>query len=241
MEKKRMRIFGLTTLCFAILAFSLTGCSKAGSSTTISSVTYLTVIHAAPYTSAATVYLNDTLITQTTGIAPGTYSPKYGTVKPGSYTTKFEKAGTDSILDQLPASSFDTLSFYTLLLYNDPINKAAHVVKINDDFSAVSNNGNAYYRFFNLAPDCPNVNLYFNGNLAVSNRTPADNAINSLYNAFIPIQSGNYVVSVKDANTDSLLIQANALQMTSGSPYTVWITGTKSQNNLAINILPAQY
>jgi hypothetical protein len=237
-----MRRTGWTALCFTIAAFSLTGCSKTGSTTTVSSVTYLTIIHAAPYSSAATVYLNDTLITQSNGIATGGFSPRYGTIKPGSYTAKFEKAGSDSLFDQLPASTYDTLSFYTLLLYNDLGGKAAHAIKITDNFNGVSNNGNAYYRFFNLSPDCPSVNLYLNGNLVQSNRTPTDNGINNQLNAFIPIQAGKYTLAVKDASTDSVLAQySSGLQMNSGSPFTFWITGTKASNTLSINILAAQF
>jgi hypothetical protein len=245
MEKKRtkrMRTFGWATLCFAISAFIWTGCTKAGSSsTTVSTVTYLSVIHGAPYTPAATVYLNDTLVTQTTGVATGAYSPKYGTIRPGNYGVKWKKAGSDSLLDQLSASKYDTLNFYTLLLYNDPQTKAAHALKIFDDYSGVSNNNNAYYRFFNLSPEYPAVNVYLNGVLSQSSRHPADNATSDLLNQFQPVQAGAYVVKVTDAKNDSLIVQTGTVNLLSGNPYTIWVTGVPSQKNMSINVFQAQF
>jgi hypothetical protein len=237
---KRIQNLRLTSLCLLFLAFEGSGCSKAGSTTTVSAVTYLSVIQGAPISGAANVYLNDTLITNT-AFSPGTFSPKYGTIRPGSYSVKFKKAGTDSLFDQLLASPYDTLNFYTLLLYNNSTDKAAHALKIFDDFSAISNNNKAYYRFFNLAPDLPSVNFYISGTLAQSNRTPADNAVNNQLNTFTAFASGPTVLTVKNASTDSVLVSSPGLTLNSGTPYTIWITGTKAQNNLSINVLQAQY
>ncbi|HLZ87258.1 MAG TPA: DUF4397 domain-containing protein [Puia sp.] len=229
-------------MVLAILAFTWTACSKAGSTSTTSAVTYLSMIHGAPYTGAATLYLNDTLITQSTGIATGAFSSKYGTIRPGSYTAKLKKAGTDSLLDQLTASSYDTLNFYTILLYNSPSDKSAHAVKIVDDFSSVTSS-NAYYRFFHLAPDYPRVNLYLNGTLMQDNRTPADNAVINDFNAFKPISAGYYTITVKDATTDSVIATSPSVSLAAGTPYTIWVGGLKSTNNtnMSINVLQAAY
>ena len=237
---KTIRNSGWVSLCLAFLAFAGSGCSKAGSTSTVSAVTYLSIIQGAPFSGAANVYLNDTLITPN-AFNPGTFSPKYGTIRPGSYTVKFKKSGSDSLFDQLVSSPFDTLSFYTLLLYNNPTDKAAHALKIMDDFSGVSNNNNAYYRFFNLAPDWPKVNFYIGSTLVQSSRTPADNTVNNQLNAFNSIPAGPTVLTVKDATTDSVMVSSATLSLASGTPYTIWITGTKAQNNLSINVLQAQY
>ena len=237
---KRIQNLGWTSLCLAFLAFAGSGCSKSGSTTTVSAVTYLSIIQGAPFSGAANVYLNDTLITPS-AFNPGTFSPKYGTIRPGSYTVKFKKSGTDSLFDQLVSSSYDTLNFYTLLLYNNATDKAAHALKIFDDFSGVSNNNNTYYRFFNLAPDWPKVNFYIGSVLVQSNRTPADNTVNNQLNAFNAVAAGPTILSVRDATTDSVLVTSPSLTLASGTPYTIWITGTKAQNNLSINVLQAQY
>ena len=236
---KRIQNCGWTSLCLAFLALAGSGCSKAGSTTTVSAVTYLSIIQGAPISGGANVYLNDTLITPS-AFNPGTFSPKYGTIRPGSYTVKFKKSGTDSLFDQLVPSTYDTLNFYTLLLYNNTADKAAHALKIFDDFSSISNN-NAYYRFFNLAPDWPKVNLYIGSTLSQSNRTPADNAVNNQLNAFNAIAAGPTVLSVRDATTDSVLVTSPSITLAPGTPYTIWITGTKAQNNSSISVLQAQY
>ena len=245
--RKSTRFFCLTTVCLAILAFTWTSCSKAGSTTTTTSVTYLSVIHGAPYTPAATVYLNDTLITQSIGIATGAYSPKYGTIRPGSYTAKFKKAGTDSLLDQLAVSPYDTLNFYTLMLYNTVTGgvgtaSTAHALKIYDDFSGVTSS-NVYYRFFDLTPDYSRVNLYLNGNLIQSNRTPADNAVDNGFNAFQPITPASYTITVKDATTDSVIATSPSVSLQAGNAYTIWVGGLKSVNNtqMSISVLQAAY
>jgi hypothetical protein len=239
---RSIRQLSFAFLFVAIPAFMMTGCSKAGSTTTVSAVSYLSLIHGAPYSPAANVYLNDTLITQSTGITTGAFSPRYGTIKPGAYTAKFKKAGTDSLFDQLLASTYDTLNFYTLLLYNDPGGKTAHALKIFDNFSNVINNSNTYYRFFNLAPDYPSVNVYFNDNLVQSGRTPADNATSNDYNSFTAIAAANYIITVKDASTDSVIATTTqAIPLASGNPYTIWVSGLKSNKSAIISILQAQY
>src|ERR1700754_3787323 len=107
---KRSWIFSCSSLCVAMIAFAMSGCSKAGSMKNVSTATYLSVIHGAPYTSAINVYFHDTLITAS-AIPTGLFSPIYGTIRPGNYSTQFKKAGSDSLLDQLAVSSYDTLNF----------------------------------------------------------------------------------------------------------------------------------
>jgi hypothetical protein len=240
--RKSTKFFCWTALILAVLATTWTACSKAGSTVTTSSVTYLSVIHGAPYTGAAAIYLNDTLITQSAGIGTGAFSPKYGTIRPGSYAVKFENATTDSILDQLSASPYDTLNFYTLLLYNNAGGGAAHALKIFDDFSTVTST-NAYYRFFNLAPDYPQVNLYLNGNQVQNNRATADNAVLNSFNAFQPLSPGSYTITIKDAATDSVIATSPGINLTAGNAYTVWVSGLKSVNNtkMSVNVLQASY
>lgn len=245
--RKSTNFFGWTAIFLAILAVAGDSCTKATSNVKTSAVTYLSVIHGAPYTSAVTVYLNDTLITQTTGIPTGAFSPKYGTIRPGFYGAKFKKAGTDSVLDLLSTSSYDTLNFYTLLLYNKAGSTAAHVLKIFDNFSTVTA-ANAYYRFFNLAPDFPKVNLYLNGSLVQSNRLTADNAVDSVYSSFRSLSPATYNISVRNAETDSVIATASGISLTAGNAYTIWVSGLKSPNNsptsnnpISVNVLQAAY
>jgi hypothetical protein len=85
------------------------------------------------------------------------------------------------------------------------------------------------------------VNVSIGGTVVQSTRTAADNAVNGAFNAFKPVPAGSTTIKVMDANTDSVLVSSSTINLGSGNPYTIWITGTKAQNNLSITVLPAQY
>jgi hypothetical protein len=246
--RKSTRNF-LSAASFLVILSSLgMNCSKTGSSLTTSPVTYLTLINEATYTGAASVYLNDTLTTPAGGIAAGTFSSEYGHISPGYYDVKFATTSSDSLLSEIPSSDYDTLNFYTLILYNTAGGASAQSVKIWDNFSTLSSI-NANYRFFNLSPDEPNVDLYLNNTIVSSNRAIADNASNTLYNAFQPTAQGTYSITVKSAGKDSVIATlTQPVPMTNGNAYTIFLSGnigssgTPSANNpLKINVLQATY
>src|SRR5579872_3497848 len=155
----------VTPAVFLLIIAALgTGCAKTGNNMPSNPVTYLSVIDEANNSGAVTVFFNDTLATTSNGIGAGTFFPKYTGIRPGTYDIKFKSAITDSTLSEIPTSTFDTLNFYTLLLFNAPGSGVVQSIKIWDDFSSISNSL-ANYRFFNLSPDYPKVDLYFNNTL----------------------------------------------------------------------------
>jgi hypothetical protein len=233
------------TFLAVLLIFSLfigVGCSKTGSSLTSSSVTYLSLINASALSSNVTVLLNDTPATVTGGIAPGQYSPKYGTLRPGIYDIKFEVATTDSLLSEIPTSAFDTLNFYTLLLYTVPQTGVVRSASILDDFSTLSSTqGN--YRFFNLCSTHTKVDLYLNSTLVQQGRTTGDNVSNNSLNGFQTTTSGIYTVTAKSAGTDSVIVSVGNIALQAGNAYTIFLSGVdgSTSNPLLINVLPASY
>ena len=105
---------------------------------------------------------------------------------------------------------YDTSAFYTLILYNTaPKSPAVAAARIADDYSSVTQTTSAYYRFFNLSPDAPGVDLYLNSTVAQTNRSPMDNLTNLSYDEFQPINPGTFSVNVKKANTDTVLASIN--------------------------------
>lgn len=217
------------------------GCLKStSSSTTPNAVCYVSVMNEAPYSSTVDLYFNGTVVSTTGGIAPGQYSSEYGSVKPGNYTVDFKVAGTDSLLYEIPAAAYDSSTFYTLILYNTaPKSPAVAAARIVDDFSSVTQTTNAYYRFFNLSPDAPGVDLYLSSTVAQTNRSPMDNLTNLSYDAFQPINSGTFTINVKKANTDTVLASLNPAEFMPSTVYTIYLNGTSS--NLAVNVLEATY
>jgi hypothetical protein len=242
--RKSTRNFLSAASFLVILSTWGMSCSKTGSSMSTTPVSYLSLINEASYSGAASVYLNDTLTTPAGGIAAGTFSSEYGRIGPGYYNVKFTTASSDSLLSEIPSSDFDTLNFYTLILYNTAGGASAQSIKVWDDFSTISSI-NANYRFFNLSPDEPKVDLYLNNAIVSSNRMTGDNASNSLYNEFSPTAQGNYAVTVKSAGKDSVVatLGQQSVAMTNGNAYTIFLSGNvgSASNPLKINVLQATY
>lgn len=228
-------------LVIVVVAAGMTGCVKGGASGNVSAVSYVSIINEAPYGAPVDIYFNGTLVSPTGGIAPGKYSAAYGSLKPGNYAVQFKKAGTDSIMFQLPASDYDTSAFYTLVLYNvNADSTAVQAAKIQDDFSQVGTSS-AYYRFFNLSPDVPAANLLLNSQVAQNNRTPADNILTSAaYNAFVPVSAGSYSIGIENAATDSVLGNSPTIAFHPGDVYTIFLAGTV-KSGLNVNVLQAIY
>jgi len=73
-------------------------------------------MHMAPYSSSMEVYFNGT---SRPPRLRQDFSTSYGRASPGNYETKFKVAGSDSVLSALPSTSYDSLGFYTLVLFNN--------------------------------------------------------------------------------------------------------------------------
>lgn len=234
---------------FVLLLFTLiiggAGCSKPGSSLSMNPVSYLSVINEATYTGTAQVYFGNTLITVQQGISAGTFSTQYGAITPGTYDVKFVNSTADTTMGLIPGAIFDTLHFYTLIVYNPPgAGSASQAFQVWDDFSSISttNTTNTYYRFFNLCADYPNVDLYLNNTLVQSGRTTADNATNQTLNGFEALSGGNYTITVKKAGTDSVISTLNG-GLLQGDAYTIFLGGNVKSHYtpVQVNVLQASY
>jgi hypothetical protein len=226
-----------------ILVFVLAGagCVKSNPSNNVTSaVCYISLMNMAPYSDTVDIYFNGTIVSESGGIAPEVYSTSYGSAKPGSYTVDFKKAGTDSLLYEIPASTYDTNAFYTVILYNTgPKSPAVAAARITDDYSSVTQTNNAYYRFFNLSPDASSVDLYLSGTVVQTSRTPMDNLTNQTFDEFQLINPEAYNIAVKKANTDTVLASLNPAQLSPNTVYTIFLAGPSS--NLTITALAATY
>src|SRR5258708_30036014 len=156
MAKSKQRGIFYGVLILGLVTLASTGCLKTGgiNSNNTNAVTYLTVMNLAPYAPSTEIYLNGTKATGP--VAPGSYSSSYAHLIPATYDVQFKKSGSDSLLAEIPSSSYDSLGFYTLILYNDSVQGSAKAVKIHDDYSSVTM-GSTYYRFINMCPSLPYV------------------------------------------------------------------------------------
>lgn len=245
MRNNRQQLFwgSLALFCLTIEGWR---CSKAGSTQTTTAVTYVAVINAAPYGPSADIYLNGTLVSASGGVSPGTYSQEYATFAPGNYDVSFDKTGTDSVLYDIPSSPFDTASFYTMILYNASPGGTGVIdaAKITDNYSSTSQT-TANYRFFNLSPDVPSCDLYFNGTLVQMQRAPADNVSNLLYDQFQTLAPNSYTIVAKISGGDSVLATTSTgVDLSTGNVFTIFLSGTNTAaggNHLAINIMQEEF
>jgi hypothetical protein len=242
MRKSKFSGIFLGLLAGAMVAGGLAGCTKAvsGSSTTNSATMYLSVMDLAPWTPSAQISLNGTAATSS--ISPGTYSTSYAPLVPGTYDVQFRVYGSDSVLADLGNSVYDSASYYTLILYNVPGSSNSRAVKIVDNFSTLSLS-TANYRFFNMCPDFPSVDLYINSTVAQPGRTPADNVGNTSLNNFQSLNAAVYTIQAKTSGTDSVLATLSGVNLASGNAYTIFLTGSKSStvSPISLNVLTATY
>lgn len=241
--RKRKRLGGFCWVVILILLIGeLAGCSKSASPPNSSNnpVTYLSVMNLAPYTPSTEVYLNN--VKGTVAIPAGGYSNSYAHLSPGSYDVKFKVAGSDSVLAGIPASDYDSMSFYTLILYNDSLHGRAKAMKIADDFSGVTIN-NTYIRFLHMCLELPAVDLYLNNSKTLGNRTVTDNVSNHAFNNFQSVTAGYYNLQVKKAGTDTVLGNLNNISLSAGNAYTIFLSGsaTNGLDPISLNILRAVY
>ncbi|HMH21268.1 MAG TPA: DUF4397 domain-containing protein [Puia sp.] len=242
-RRQRAQLSVIGKVFFSILIIGgLAACAKSASSSTSNTnlLTYMSVMNVAPYSSPAQLFLNGQQATGSVG--PGSFSNSYAHLTPGSYDVKFKVYGADSTLAALPASNYDSMGFYTLILYNDSIHGPAEALKITDDFSTISLSS-SFLRFFHMCLELPAVDLYLNGTPVIQNRVAKDIVPNETLTKFQPIASGFYNLQIKKAGTDSVIGNLNSVTLQSGNAYTIFLSGsaTNSQNPISLNIVQAVY
>lgn len=238
MGKKGM-FYKLLVLAFVIEGLS--GCVKSGASYTSNNnaVTFLTVMNLT--SNSADIYFNGTKASPN-GVAAGFFDQRYEQLAPGAYDIQFKALGKDSLLADIPASLYDSLVFNTLILYNNAGGITTSAVKIADDYSTLSST-TASYRFFNMCPAVPSVDLYIGSTATQVGRTVADNVSNTGYNAFQSVAPGTYSIVAKKAGTDSVVASATGIQMAPQTAQTIFLQGQpgNSTNPVSLKVLIASY
>lgn len=228
-------------LILSFLIGGLASCVKSGSgSSTSGNVSFVTLMNMAPYSPSTELYFNN--VKQTSSIGAGAYSSNYGQIPGGTYSIQFKKAGGDSVMSELPSSLYDSLGFYTLVLYNSADGLSAKSMKVTDDYSNLSLS-QANYRFWNLCPDAGTVDLYINNSVTHNGRSLGDNVNSSFYNSFQPITSGIYTITAKAAGKDSTIATLSGVNLSAANAYTVFLQGSKNNTNnpIGLKVLLATY
>jgi hypothetical protein len=219
----------------AFLSVGLNGCIKQSASSTAAPKTYISLLHLAPWAPAVEVYFNDKQASS--AISAGTVASSYSALDPGVYAIGFKKAGSDSVVASLGTSLYDSSEYFTLLLYNID---STHVgaAKIADDYSMLTTD-KSFIRFFHLAPELDDVDLYLDGTLVSSGRSYADNVYTSYYNQFSAITPGTFTLTVKKSGVDSVISQLSSVTLSQGNAFTIYLRGKKS--GTGINAIGIDY
>lgn len=236
----RKRKLVLFSALFAIAAFILSSCLKAVETTPPKAQTYISLLHLAPAAPAVDVYLNNTKSTSTP-VPSGTFFNRYSALDPDIYAVVFKKGNGDSVVASIPADIYDSLTYSTLMLYNDPFGSGGvNAIRIEDDFTNFSQT-QTNYRFFHVSPGLMPVDVYLDNNKVASNREYVDNVPNSFYNVFQQRDPGFFLLSIKKAGSDSTIFQTNT-QLAGGQAYTILLSGTPGgtgEHALAVDVLQA--
>lgn len=230
-RKNAFLVLGL----LAFVSVALSGCLKQSESSTAAPKTYISLLHLAPWAPAVEVYFNDKQASS--AISTGTVASSYSALDPGVYSIGFKKAGSDSVVASLSTTLYDTSQYSTLLLYNlDSTHVGA--AKIVDNYS-VLNTTNAFFRFYHLAPEMDDVDLYLDGTLVSSGRSYADNVSVGYYNQFTAIAPGTFNLIVKKANADSVIANLSSVTLSQGNAFTIYLRGRKG--GTGINAIGVDY
>ncbi len=184
---------------------------------------YVSVMHLAPTAPAFDIFFNDTKVS-TNAFNPGSVSGAYNPVERGDFAINLKKAGGDSLVAVVPLRRYDSLHFYTILVFNLQANGPAQAVRIEDKFDNITS-GKSYYRFFHASPDVGPVDLYVDNAKIQSGRGMADNATQESLNTFGEINQGSHTFEVKLAGTDSVLVTKSFIDLTAGNAYTLYLRG----------------
>ena len=216
----------------------LTGCLKSTPPQPPKPMAFFNLMHLAPRAPSVEIYFNNDKASNP--FTSGSYTERYSEVTPGDFSITFKKTGGDSVLATIPIDRYDSLNYYTILVYNTP-DTLVGATAIADDFSVLTQD-KAYFRFFHMSPDIGDVDLYFNNDKVQSNRYYADNVYGSYYyNQFGGVTGGTFNIYVKKAGEDSVIAQTNA-SLYNMNAYTIFLKGIpdgSGNNTLGIGVLQA--
>lgn len=227
MQKSKANIFLWCVV--AVVGMSITGCLKASDPQPQAAKAYISILHlaTAPPAPSVEIYFNANKVSNP--FAAGGVSQTYSPVDKGAFSVTFKKAGADSVVASVPIDQYDSLGFYTIMLYNRAGTPSiAEAIRVEDDFSDLTLD-KPFFRFFHASPTVSTlgpVDLYVDNNKIFTQRVLADNEFSAYYNQFQPTTAGSHVFSVKLSSNDSLLVKSvTDINLISGNAYTIYLAG----------------
>ena len=223
-----------------ILAFGMSACKKSNIPAPPAARTYISVLHLAPTAPSLEIFFDNTKVSSNPFTA-GAVSAAYNPVDPGNYSITFKKASSDSVVANLPSFRYDSLHYYTILVYNLQANGPAQAFRMEDDFKNVTL-GKSFYRFIHASPNTGPVDFYIDNTKNQTGRILADNTGQISFNDFLETATGFHNFQVKLAGTDSTIASQANVELLSGGVYTIYLKGLSKgsgASQLSLNLLRA--
>jgi hypothetical protein len=198
-----------------------------------------------PATPALDVFFNASKVS-TNPFTAGAVSSAYNAVEKGTYAIAFKKTGADSVVASLPASQYDSLNFYTIMVFNQTVGGAATAALIEDDYSDLTLD-KPFIRLFHASPAISAlgpVDVWMDNAkvTALSGRSLADNQYGGYFNEFQATTTGNHSFQIKLSSNDSLITTLNDAALIAGNAYTLYLKGNVTAtgtNQIGLSILRA--
>ncbi|MCB9249949.1 MAG: DUF4397 domain-containing protein [Ignavibacteriales bacterium] len=207
---------------FALASLLIVGCSDDDSPTSPElDKANVKVVHASPDAPGV-----DLLVDNNIAGSNLTYPNNTGylQVDEGTRNVKVNVSGTSTTVIEadLPIEGNKNYSVFAI----DAVANLSPLV-IEDDLTSPAS-GTAHARFIHLSPDAPAVDITTkDGTVVFGNYKFKD------YSQFTPLPAGSYDLQVRLAGTETVVLELNGINLTSGKIYTVFakgfVAGTSTQ------------
>ena len=207
---------------FALASLLIVGCSDDDSPTSPElDKANVKVVHASPDAPGV-----DLLVDNNIAGSNLTYPNNTGylQVDEGTRNVKVNVSGTSTTVIEadLPIEGNKNYSVFAI----DAVANLSPLV-IEDDLTSPAS-GTAHARFIHLSPDAPAVDITTkDGTVVFGNYKFKD------YSQFTPLPAGSYDLQVRLAGTETVVLELNGINLTSGKIYTVFakgfVAGTSAQ------------
>lgn len=206
-----------------VVGFTVNGCSDDNTTTpTATQKANLMVVHASPDAPQVDIYVDGTKVRDTLSF-PGNTS--YLQLNSGSRNIKVYVAGTNTTVIGPVDLTFDANTNSSIFAI-DSVSKITPLV-VKDNLTAPAS-GKAHIRFIHLSPNAPGVDVSVAGQPQGSglfvNRT-FNKTITDPESAFTPVDAGTYNLEVRLANTLTVVLPLNGVNLEAGKIYTVFARG----------------
>lgn len=214
MPRRDAVLICVTTLCGSAL---LAGCSGSGSS--LSNTARVRAITAISNGGSATISVNGSAVVGSQnyfGVSA------YQSQNTGSASVTFSLSANSGTTYPSLTQTFSSGTFYSLILVGrsditSPTDPRYPAILPVSDLLTTPSTSQASLRVINAAPDAGNVDVLVNSSAALS--AGAYKAVGGYVNE----PSGNVNIQVNQAGTNTILVTAQAVSLTSGHAYTVYV------------------